>query len=345
MPVPEKEVIKVERRGEGDFPDIYFPLRFSEVIDTFGKESLLKLINSKDRPRRYLFQGLRGTGKTTVGRVLSLWLNCENREGDEACLECKSCKAILNGTPDVIDINVADSRNIDDSREIIDKAKYNPIILKYKIFMLDEVQQMNALAQNALLKLMEKKYKKVVFILCTTEPTKIVKTLRDRCTAKMIFQGLSESQKIDYMTAILDNENFKYNIDDIDKIADSVGNSARNVLSTVQMYINGIISPETIEESQNWVKDIASAIMNGQSTFLGKVRDIPQLSKNGDVEGFRIALASYIRGCSINEAKAGQSPRLLSFIRALDDLAYTYYAPDALNKLVAQMYKASSRFR
>jgi len=335
--------IKVAKRGNGDFPDVYFPLRVSEVIDTFNKEAFLKLIHSEDRPRRYLFQGLRGTGKTTIGRVFSLWLNCTNLKEDEACLECANCKSILKGSPDIMDINVADSRNIDDSRDIIEAARYNPMTLKYKVFILDEVQQMNSLAQNALLKAMEKKYKRIIWVLCTTEPTKIIKTLRDRCTAKFVFHGASEDQKIDLMTAVLTNEKFKYNLDDIDKIADSVDNSVRNILATLQNYIAGIVSPKLIEENQNWVKEIANIIMKGHINFMPKLKEVPQLGKDKDVEGFRLGIAGYIRACAINSSS--DRDRALQFIQALDDLTYAYYAPDPLNRLVTQLFKASSRFR
>ena len=117
-------------------------------------------------------------------------------------------------------------------------------------------------------------------------------------------------------------------------------------LATVQNYVNGNLSAQEIEEGQNWIKEIATMIMTGKTKFLARLSEVPQLAKDGNIEGFRIGMASYFKSCLINSEKWGKShAEKTAFARALDDLTYAYYAPDMFNKLSLHLYKASTRFK
>lgn len=161
----------------------YRPSKFREVI---GQDVSIKILTNsilkKEVFHAYIFNGTRGTGKTTVARILAKALNCLNLYGFEPCDECYNCKAIMNFSfPDVIEIDAASNRGINEIREIRDNAKLSPLKGRYKVYIIDEVHMLTIEAFNALLKTLEEPPKNVVFILATTDIHKVPITILSRC--------------------------------------------------------------------------------------------------------------------------------------------------------------------
>lgn len=160
----------------------YRPSTFDEV---YGQKHIVKTLSNAIKENKiahaYLFCGPRGTGKTSMARLFAKALNCQEGFGHQ-CNRCANCLAISEGThPDVIEIDAASNRGIDDIRDLINKVKYAPIRGKYKVYIIDEVHMMTSEAFNALLKTLEEPPANVVFILATTEPFKLMPTILPAC--------------------------------------------------------------------------------------------------------------------------------------------------------------------
>src|SRR6202046_2122590 len=161
----------------------YRPQAFAELI---GQEHVRTTLENAIAQQRiahgYIFSGQRGTGKTTVARILARCLNCINGPTIMPCGECASCREIASGgSPDVIEIEAPSNRGINEMRELRENVRYQPSRDRYKVFIVDEAHQITNEALNALLKTIEEPPEWVVFVLCTTEAHKIPATIASRC--------------------------------------------------------------------------------------------------------------------------------------------------------------------
>src|SRR5437016_7192679 len=163
----------------------YRPQRFSEVI---GQDHVTRTLKNASAQQRiahgYIFSGHRGIGKTTVARILAMALNCRatDKPNPAPCGKCDSCVEIRESRAvDVIEIDAATNRGIDEIRELREAARYRPARDRYKIYILDEAHQITDAAFNALLKTLEEPPSHVVFMLATTQPEDIPQTIRSRC--------------------------------------------------------------------------------------------------------------------------------------------------------------------
>jgi len=159
------------------------PMVFEDVVEQEHVVKTLKNSISAGRiAHAYLFCGTRGTGKTTMAKIFSRAINCENSANGDPCNECEVCKGILNGSLlDVIEIDAASNNSVDNVREIRDEVVYAPSKARYKVYIIDEVHMLSSGAFNALLKTLEEPPAHVVFILATTEPHKLPATILSRC--------------------------------------------------------------------------------------------------------------------------------------------------------------------
>src|ERR1700753_130380 len=161
----------------------YRPQTFAELI---GQEHVRTTLENAIAQQRiahgYIFSGQRGTGKTTVARILARCLNCINGPTATPCGVCASCLEITQGnSPDVIEIDAASNRGINEMRELRENVRYRPARDRFKVFIVDEAHQITSEAFNALLKTLEEPPEWVVFLLCTTESHKIPNTIASRC--------------------------------------------------------------------------------------------------------------------------------------------------------------------
>ncbi|NIA22819.1 MAG: DNA polymerase III subunit gamma/tau [Proteobacteria bacterium] len=198
----------------------YRPESFDEII---GQEHITITLSNAIKLKRiahaYLFTGPRGTGKTSTARIFSKSLNCEKGPTPEPCQKCFNCMEIKKGiSPDVIEIDGASNRGIDQIRELKENVMFSPIKSRYKIFIIDEVHMLTREAFNALLKILEEPPSHVIFIFATTEPHKVPETIISRCQ-RFDFRRLTVSEISNQLKSIADNENLKITEEAIDKIA------------------------------------------------------------------------------------------------------------------------------
>jgi len=216
---------------------IYRPQTFDEVV---GQKYILQTIKNAIEHNKiahaYLFSGPRGTGKTTLAKLLAKGVNCTGAT-NRPCNECDNCKAIAQGTyPDVIEIDAASNNGVDEIREIIDKVKYAPIAGKYKIYIIDEVHMLSTGAFNALLKTLEEPPAHIIFILATTDVHKVIPTIISRCQ-RFDFNKVSQTDIKLRIKDILEQENIKYENDVIPLIAELADGGVRDALGILDQTI------------------------------------------------------------------------------------------------------------
>ncbi|MFQ6117534.1 MAG: DNA polymerase III subunit gamma/tau [Candidatus Bipolaricaulia bacterium] len=161
------------------------PQRFGEVVDQeYTVKTLQNAVAQGRLHHAYLFAGPRGTGKTSVARILAKAINCEAPQDGEPCNECPTCRRIGRGISlDVIEIDGASNRGIDQIRQLREEVNFVPAETKYKVYIIDEVHMLTNEAFNALLKTLEEPPRRVIFIFATTEPHKLPPTVASRCQA------------------------------------------------------------------------------------------------------------------------------------------------------------------
>ena len=161
----------------------YRPLTFNEVV---GQDHIVRTLKNQIISGRvghaYLFNGSRGTGKTSSAKILSRAINCLNPKDGNPCNECEICKAALEGSlTDIVEMDAASNNSVEDIRSIRDEVNFLPTVAKYRVYIIDEVHMLSIGAFNALLKTLEEPPEHVKFILATTEPQKLPATILSRC--------------------------------------------------------------------------------------------------------------------------------------------------------------------
>jgi DNA polymerase-3 subunit gamma/tau len=216
----------------------YRPQAFDDLLDQGHIKTTLRNAIAQNRiAHGYIFSGQRGTGKTTTARILARCLNCINGPTDQPCGVCASCTEIAaGGSPDVIEIDAASNRGINEMRELRENVRYQPARDRYKIFIIDEAHQITNEAFNALLKTIEEPPEWAVFILCTTETHKIPATIASRCQ-HFSFRSVDFNGLIDRMREICAQEGIEADEDALAVIAQSGEGSVRDSLSALDQAI------------------------------------------------------------------------------------------------------------
>ena len=223
------------------------PKTFDEVLgQNIIVRTLKNQVTSNNISHAYLFSGDRGTGKTSTALILSRAINCENPINGNPCNECKTCRAILSGeTMDILEMDAASKRTIQDIRDLKEMSVYPPSHGKYKCYIVDEVHMLTSEAFNALLKTLEEPADFLIFILATTEPEKLPDTILSRCQ-RFDFARVSEKVLSDNILNILKDEKKEIEPQALNMIVREAGGSVRDSLSILERFLT--FCPDVITE-------------------------------------------------------------------------------------------------
>lgn len=272
----------------------YRPKNFYDIV---GQEHIKKLLTNALKLQKinhaYIFAGPRGTGKTTTARILAKSLNCEKNQFGEPCNECTSCQAIDNGSHlDVIELDAASNRGIDEIRKIKEGVNFTPVMGKYKVYIIDEVHMLTREAFNALLKTLEEPPQHIVFILATTNPEKIPPTIMSRCHV-LEFRNISEENIISKLKSVCEKEGFDVTYEALKKIAKRAEGGLRDALSTLEQvirYTGGEVTEKIVDEalgliSEETIEKFIEATLNNDRELIEKILNDIYIER-GDFDTF-----------------------------------------------------------
>ena len=220
----------------------YRPDNFADLIGQTQVTDPLRAALKSDRVHHaYLFSGPRGCGKTTSARILARCLNCAEGPTDTPCGKCESCIELARGgtgSLDVVEIDAASHNGVDDARELRERAVFAPARDRYKIFILDEAHMVTTQGFNALLKIVEEPPQHVKFIFATTEPEKVIGTIRSR-THHYPFRLVPPAELLDYLAEVLQSESYQADDGVLPMVVRASGGSVRDALSLLDQLIAG----------------------------------------------------------------------------------------------------------
>ena len=229
------------------------PLNFSEMV---GQEHITRTLRNQVIEKRvghaYLFNGGRGTGKTSAAKILARAVNCLNPKDGEPCNECEICKAILSGSlTDVVEMDAASNNSVEDIRAIRDEVNFLPTRAKYRVYIIDEVHMLSTGAFNALLKTLEEPPEHVKFILATTEPQKLPATILSRCQ-RFDFKRISTQDIIKRLEIICKESNIQISKEALELIAILSEGAMRDAISILERCA----AEQTEEINEDKVRDL-----------------------------------------------------------------------------------------
>src|SRR4051812_36326083 len=286
--------------------------RSATFDDVIGQEhvaqTLKKAIASNRVAHAYLFCGTRGTGKTSMARILAKALNCSKFKAPTPtpCNECTSCISIARGDDiDVIEIDAASQTGVDDVRDLIANAQFMPARSRFKVYIIDEAHMLSKAAFNALLKTLEEPPSHVKFILATTEPEKVLPTILSRCQ-RYDFRNISSREIADHLKAICKQEKIKADDDALLLVAKAGAGSMRDALSLLDRLLSigeKTLTVEMIEQTLGMPRaqaifDVAQSI--GEGDVKAVLEGADKLMSGGlSADTLVISLADHFRNLLI----------------------------------------------
>ena len=313
---------------------MYRPQTFEEVV---GQQhivvTLKNAIKTNKLSHAYLFSGPRGTGKTTVAKILGKAINCLS-SGEKPCEECASCNSINRGNhPDIIEIDAASNNGVDEIRELIDKVKYAPLELKMKVYIIDEVHMLTTGAFNALLKTLEEPPSHVMFILATTEPHKVIPTIISRCQ-RFDFTKVSTFEIQDRLDKILIEESITAEKGVTRLIAQLADGGLRDGLSILEQVIafsgkdiklDDVYQVYGLTTTQEKIDLLKVISLRQVKEILGFLKEVT--IKSHDIKKLTVDLVECLKdGLIYHFTKSGDNLTVLSVEEA--EVLNNYFTPD-----------------
>ena len=335
----------------------YRPQTFEQVVGQSHVVSTLERAVTEHRlSHAYLFCGPRGTGKTTMARILAKALMCEQGEGHLPDGTCEECQLIAAGEhPDVYELDAASRTGVDNVREeIINRVDYAPVRGRYKVYIIDEVHMLTPAAFNALLKTLEEPPSHVVFIMCTTDPQKILATILSR-VQRFDFHSIAPDEMRAHLAHVCDEEGFTYDGEALDLVVRHARGGMRDALSSLEQLSVFGAGNVSVEAARDLLGESSDSALSGVSLALAR-RDVPELfSKISElVDGgrdllqFTRELASRVRDAYVVSV-AGAKPGVVSVpegeLPLLEEEAAAYGSPDRLARVLTVLGDAASEMR
>ena len=293
----------------------YRPQSFADVVNQEHVKTTLENAIAQNRiAHGYIFSGQRGTGKTTVARILARCLNCVNGPTNVPCGVCASCKEIAaGGSVDVIEIDAASNRGINEMRELRENVRYQPARDKYKVFIIDEAHQITNEAFNALLKTIEEPPAWAVFMLCTTEAHKIPATIASRCQ-HFSFRSVEFEALVARMAWICGQEGIQADAEVLSVLAQAGEGSVRDSLSALDQAI--ACCGDTLQATEvrallgafslDALGHVSQALVDGAAARMLEV--VNELERNGqNLQHFSRELARYFRNLLVAKIAGGET--------------------------------------
>ena len=294
------------------------PQRFADVVgQEYVTQTLLNALATGRVAHAYLFCGPRGTGKTSMGRILAKALNCLTNGSGEPCNECALCAAVIEGRAmDLIEIDAASNRGIDEMRSLREKVNFAPNEARYKVYIIDEVHMLTNEAFNAVLKTLEEPPPHAVFVLATTEPHKLPATVISRCQ-RFDFRRISLSKAAERLGRICQDEGVQSAPEVLNAIARGAGGSLRDAENMLEQLVVGYGQELSFEQLRDFlglggeqqVRELCSAALTGDVS--GGLAAIAQAANDGlDLRQFHRQLMEDLRGVLLVKAGAAETMEL-----------------------------------
>ena len=308
----------------------YRPSNFDELI---GQETIAQTLSlaldSNRLSHAYLFSGLRGSGKTSTARIFAKALICEQGMSHEPCGKCPNCiMAIENRHMDIIEMDGASSRKIDDIRDLVEQTKYRPATARYKIFIIDEVHMLTKEAFNALLKTLEEPPEYVKFILATTDPLKLPATILSR-TQHFRFKSIATNKVVDHLAHILHLEGIEYESDALEILARSGSGSLRDTLTLLDqaiIYSKNHVDVQTVTDmlglvDPKFITELFNAVF---AKDYGALVEYTKFLEDYESEMVVDELIAYLKEKMYNQDALFSTLVLDRFFRILSDSKYLF---------------------
>ena len=297
--------LKLKGSGKMAYTALYRkfrPLTFGEIV---GQEHITKTLKNQLIAGRvghaYLFNGCRGTGKTSAAKILARAVNCLNPKDGEPCNECEICKAALSGSlTDIVEMDAASNNSVEDIRLIRDEVNFLPTLAKYRVYIIDEVHMLSTGAFNALLKTLEEPPAHVKFILATTEPQKLPATILSRCQ-RFDFKKISNDNIEKRLNFVCEQSNIDITPEAKKLIAILAEGAMRDALSILErcMQEEGKITEDLVKElvgipkTESVNKITKSILQKNTEDALGAINEI--ISEGKDISNFLWEIIKYVK--------------------------------------------------
>ena len=305
------------------------PLKFEDMV---GQEHITKTLKNQIMAERvghaYLFNGGRGTGKTTTAKILARAVNCLNPQNGEPCNECEICKEILSGSlTDVVEMDAASNNSVDDIRAIRDEVNFLPTKAKYRVYIIDEVHMLSTGAFNALLKTLEEPPEHVKFILATTEPQKLPATILSRCQ-RFDYKKINDENVVKRLKIICAESNIKITDEALKTIAVLSEGAMRDAISILERCGQESADEITVDlvkdlvglPSLQYVHKVAKAILeNDEMAALQAIDDV--INDGKDLYNYLWEVIKYVKDILVYKSTQKLNLYSADELKAIQDLA------------------------